>query len=140
MTDFAVLPDSEYLAVKILKAEIGAGKLFGTPGPRIGTRLPAEPDFSKGVIQVQRIGGIPTQRRWLDHANIQIDVWHDMKADAHDMAQLARVILHKGEGKQYATPAAVLTGVEDALGLAWQFDSLNLKPRYTLGVYLTVHP
>ena len=139
MVDFAVLPDSEYLAVRILKDALTAGS-FQSYTPRIGTKIPASPDFTKGVLTVQRVGGMPTQRRWLDHANIQVDVWHDNKADAHNIAQLARVVLHQAEGKKYTTPACVLTGVEDALGLAWQFDSLNLKARYTLRVYFTVHP
>jgi hypothetical protein len=139
MSDFEVFPDSEYLAVQVLKAEEGSGKLFGNPGPRIGTKLPTEPDWTKGVIQVQRVGGIPTERRRLDHANIQVDVWHENKADAHDIAQIARAVLHRGEGKKYSTPAAVLTGVEDALGMHWQFDQINLKPRYTFAVYFTVH-
>jgi len=137
MTDFRVFPDSEYLAIQILKADVSGA--FGSYTPRIDTKLPADPDWTKGVVQVQRVGGVPKQRRALDHANMQIDVWHETKKDAHNIAQLARVILHRAEGKVYTTPVAVLTGVEDSLGLAWRFDTLNLKPRYMFGVYLSVH-
>jgi hypothetical protein len=138
MSDFDLFPDSEYLAVQILKAAVSAGQ-FASHTPRIGTRIPASPDFSKGVLTVQRIGGVPTQRRRLDHPCIQVDVWHDVKKDAHNIAQLARVALFKGEGKVYTKPPAFVTGVEDAQGVQWLFDSINLKPRYTFRIYLSVH-
>ena len=140
-TDFAVFPDAEYLAVRILKDD--ATGVFSPFTPRIGTKLPADPDWVHGVVQVQRVGGVPTQRRWLDHPNIQVDVWAETKADAHDIAQRARVCLFRAEGKiiyKDVTRLAVITGVDDALGMHWEFDPLSLKPRYTFAVYFTDHP
>jgi len=137
MTDFQLFPDAEYLAIRILKLDTAGS--FGSYTPRIGSKLPSDPDWDEGVVTVQRLGGVPTNRRGLDHPNMQIDVWHENKADAHDIAQRARRALFQGEGKVYTTPRAVLTGVEDSLGLAWRFDSINLKPRYLFGVYLSVH-
>lgn len=137
MSDFDIFPDSERLATDILVAAD-----FSPFTVDVGTELPAEPVYPSIVIS--RVGGFPTQRRRLDHPNIQLDVWAETKAAAHDVAQIARVRLHQAEGKVWRDdtthlPYAVLTGVEDALGLAWQFDTINNTPRYVLAVYFTVH-
>jgi hypothetical protein len=123
------------LAVQILRTSTE----WGSFSPSIGTKLPNDPVWSSGVITVQRVGGVPVERHRLDRANIQIDVWHDSKSSAHDIAQLARAILHRGEGSVYSLPSCYLTAVDDSLGLHSLPDPINLKQRYVCGVYLTLH-
>jgi len=136
--DFDIFPDSEYLAIRILKDAVTAG--FFTPlTPRIDTKLPPDPVWASGLVLVTRIGGIPKEEHRLDNPNLQIDTWSDDKKTSHDLAQLARVALHRVKGSVFTTPPAVLTDVKDSLGIHYQWDSLNLKPRYVLGVYFTVH-
>lgn len=136
---FNIFPDAEQLAIEILYASVSdAGGPFESYLPvDVGTELPSEPTYP--AIVVSRVGGVPTERHRLDHANIQFDVWADTKPAAHDVAQIARAVLHRAEGKIFSTPSCVLTGVEDAFGLAWQFDTVSNQPRYTFAVYLTLH-
>ncbi len=135
MPTYDPFPDAEHLAVQILRTSTE----WGSFSPSIGTKLPNEPVWTSGVITVHRAGGVPAERHRLDRANVQVDVWHETKQSAHDIAQLARAIIHRAEGSKFATPACALTGVDDAIGLSWLFDDLNMKPRYLFGVYLAAH-
>lgn len=144
MSDFEVFPDAELLAVNILRA--GDFATYATP--HIDVRFPDDafyPGDSVGnfvgptaIVQVQRIGGIPTERHRWDHPNLQFDVWALMKSDAHNLAQLARVVLLNAQEKVHDDPPSFLSAVDDSLGIHWEFDQLNLRPRYRFGVYFTV--
>lgn len=138
--DYAIFPAVEKLAVNILKAARDTDNIFSPLTPHIGTKIPSSPDWSNGVVTVGRVGGVPTERHWLDHPNVQFDVWADEKADAHDIAQRVRVSLLRAEGTKYTNPVCFVTGTEDGIGISWAFDTFNLKPRYTGSVYLTLHP
>jgi hypothetical protein len=151
-----IFPDAELLACTVLGApnsyaEEGWGpsadKPWGPYEPAVGTAVPANADFSRGVIVVARIGGIPVERHRVDTAMIQLDVWADTKSKASGIARRARQILHAAEGQTFTLGSdeddtnvdVVLTGTQDTLGLAWIFDPINIKPRYTFGVALTLH-
>ena len=140
-TDFAIFPSAEKLAVHILKDARDIDHIFDDIGvsPHIAVKAPVSPDYLQGVIKVARVGGRPTDRRWLDHPDIQLDTWAETKQLAHDISQRARVALMRAEGKTYTNPDCVVTGTEDGVGLAWDFDPVNLKPRYTVSVYMSIH-
>lgn len=127
------LPDSEALASSVLRTQLSA---------RVYSSIPSNPTFP--LMTVKRIGGIPADRVRLDRARLQIDVWGNSKSEARDLADAARVVLHAMENKTYRVSAgavvdAVVTGVEDELGLSWQPDPVTDKDRYILGVALYVH-
>lgn len=139
MATFEEFPDSEALAIAILLEGD-----FGDFSPHIGHKLPADAFTSTGtdqVITVTRTGGLPTERHRIDHPNLDISVWATNKGDARTIAGIARVTLHKAEETQvFTTPvSAVITAVEDSLGLQYMFDALNLRPRYVFAVNFTVH-
>lgn len=143
--EWNVFPDSERLATDILVAAVSGGdydSLSLVNDLDVGVVLPPNPTYP--AIVVARIGGIPRERHRLDHPNLQFDVWGNTKAEAHDVAQVSRRALHAAEGQVWRDETthvayAVLTGVEDALGLSWQFDTVSNQPRYTFAVYFTVH-
>lgn len=138
MAEWDVFPDAEQVAVVILNAAS-----FTPYTVECGTELQSGTTYP--AIVATRVGGVPRERHRLDRPNVQLDVWADTKAAAHDVAQMARTHLHSAEGKVWGigsgpvVPIAVVTGVEDSLGLSWQFDTISNKPRYVLGVYLTMH-
>lgn len=128
MTAFRTFPDAEAMATAILRA--------ADPTIPVFTELPynAEVPFRA----VRRIGGTPQVRRALDTADIQVDVWHETKAEAHDAAVAARVALMEAEGTTvtYGDGSGFVSGVDDATGLAWLPDPDNGRERYTFTVRL----
>lgn len=111
-------------------------------GDRVYTEVPADPEFP--LITVQRIGGAPAVRQYLDTGNIQIDVWGDDSSDAkeqaHDIAQAARRECHNMEGREFALPVHLyVTGVEDSLGLTWLPDDFTGRERYLFSVTVFAH-
>lgn len=102
-------------------------------GNRWYSSVPADPVFPLGTIQ--RVGGIPAVREYMDAANIQIDVWGDTKAKARTIAAAARTVLINLTGTTVTSPVnAWISSVEDSLGLTWQPDPLTGRDRYLFGV------
>lgn len=129
MTDYEVFPDAEKLVGDALRAA------SLTVGSRVYSSIPKTPTFP--LITIQRTGGTPVERHRLDQARIQVDVWGESKSQAHDIAQAARVAIHRMEG---STPTgAVIGGVDDILGLAWSPDPVTHRDRYIFGVSITLH-
>jgi hypothetical protein len=134
MTDFLVMPDLEAIASKTLR----------DAGWRAYSSVPSNPEWPLMVIS--RAGGFIPVRRYLDAARIQIDVWGGAKGDPaggtsksviQDMAQEARVELHRLEGTSVVDPvAAFITGVEDAMGLTWLPDPDTGRDRYIFAVLI----
>ena len=128
MSEFLEFPDVEAIVAKTLRtASI----------PNISTRvyssIPRDPTFP--LITVQRIGGIPAVREYMDAGNIQIDVWGGTKSEARDAAARARIVLLGLAGSAVTDPvAAWVSAVEDSLGLSWQPDQLTGRDRYLFGV------
>lgn len=128
MTDFGTFPDMEAVVSGWLR-----GKNIAIIGTRWYSSVPADPDFPLGVVK--RIGGSPAVRRYLDAANIQIDVWGRSKSEARDIAAAARTALMQLEGQSVTSPVkAFVSGVEDALGLTWQPDPDTGRDRYLFSV------
>lgn len=132
-TTVDLLPDVPKLARAWLLAQTDLTSLVGT---RITTRSKGE--FPEVVLQ--RIGGIPSIRRRLDSARIQVDCYGNTEGEASRTARVARTALHLMEG--YASDLAVCTGVEDDLGLAWIPDTTREPPtpRFLFGVVIHARP
>lgn len=133
-TDVDLFPDAEALISKVIRDELGA---------RVYSSIPNNPTYP--LITVRRIGGIPSQRVRLDNADLQFDVWGNTKSEARLLAAQARQAAFLAEGTSYDTddgyPAsAVVTGLQDILGLTWLPDPLVPKlNRYTFGLRIFLH-
>lgn len=124
VTEFRVFPDIEAIVGKALRDANISG---------IGTRwyssVPNTPVYPIGVVQ--RLGGNPPVRPYLDAGVIQIEVWGTSKAEARDIAARARIAILELEGTAVMFPeAAFVTGVDDSRGLTWQPDELTGRDRY----------
>lgn len=128
MTTILEAPDLEAVAAAALRTAAIAGL-----DTRVYSSVPTSPTFP--LITVQRIGGIPAVREYLDTANLQIDVWGGSKSEIRDIAARARVVLLELAGTLVTSPVrAWISAVEDVLGLSWQPDQLTGRDRYLFGV------
>jgi len=119
---FLHLPDTEAIASVALQAA----------GFRASSSIPANPTFP--LITVKRMGGSPADKRGLDRAILQIDVWGNTKSEARDVAAAARITLMNLEGTTSSQFNGVVTCVEDALGLFWLPDQETKRDRYVFSV------
>jgi hypothetical protein len=132
MSPLQLLPDAELLATTYLRTVPEITTLVGS---RVGTTLPAEPQFP--YLVVRRYGGLPPVRGHLDQARLQVDAWGRTKQEARYLAATAQAALHAMP--QATHSGAVVTGVDDDLGLTWQPDPDTDTPRYLVGLALYVH-
>lgn len=138
MTSFNTLPDLEAVASVALRT----GSIGGLAG--VHSSIPAKSPVYP-LITVQRLGGTPAVRRYLDRARIQVDVWGGnrkdgspiSKSDILDISQAARVVLLEMEGESIHEPVDVfVSAVEDAMGLTWAPDPTTGRDRYTFSMWL----
>ena len=129
---FDVFPDAEAAASIILRnANISGGRVYSS--------IPATPTFP--LIVVERVGGIPAVRQRLDRARVQISTWGNSKSETRLIAMQARAALLTAEGTTVviSTGNAVITGVDDDLGLFWSPDSATDRDRHIFGVEIFLH-
>jgi hypothetical protein len=137
MVDLLVFPDLEAVASYTIRN----ASIPGLTGSY--SSIPAKnPVFPLAVVK--RVGGFPANRRRLDMARIQVDIWGGApndgagaptKSTIHDIAQLARVALMRMAGQHFTTPVqAYVTDVRDSLGLAWAPDPVTNRDRYLFSV------
>jgi len=126
-------PDLEAVATKALQ----------DAGYSAYSSIPNHPTWP--LMVVHRAGGTPSIRQYLDSAIIQVDIWGGAKGDAtpvpkstiHDMAQIARTVLHDLAGQTITTPvAAFISGVDDAQGMIWLPDPDTGRDRYLFQVWI----
>jgi hypothetical protein len=137
---FALLPDLEAATSVALRA----ANIPGLQGVHssIPAKNPAYP-----LLIIQRLGGTPAVREYLDRARIQIDVWGGARKEGErsipkstilDIAQLARVALLELEG-QIVDPSGLrvfVSAVEDALGITWSPDPTSGRDRYVFSMWV----
>ena len=129
-----VLPNVPKLAVDWLLTQVTLTSLVGQ---RVSTRSPASVVYP--YVTLQRIGGIPAVPQRLDSARLQVDCWADTEGSASRVARVCRAALHAMEG--YTTADAIVTGIEDDLGLSWLPDTTRTPPtpRFIFGCVATAH-
>ena len=134
MTSVDVLPDVAKFARGYLLAQ---PELTSLVGQRVSTRSLATVVYP--YVTLQRIGGVPSVRRRLDSARIQVDCWADTDGTASRVARVTRALLHRMEG--YADALAVCTAVDDDLGIQWLPDVARTPPtpRFLFGVVIHAH-
>lgn len=128
MTDIQLFPDAEAMVITTLKdAGICSGRIYSSR-PRTVV-LP--------LIVVQRLGGVPSDRRYADNPSIQCDVWGNNKSEARSIAQAARTAIHQAEGDLFEEFAGYILAVEDWTGLTFLPDPISKEDRYIFAVQLT---
>ena len=141
----AVLPDVERLAQVFLRnhpalRELGEEEFFTGIERRINVgEHPSDPKYP--LVVLQRIGGIPVRRGWLDRARLQVEAWGAEKGDRYKIRRLA-AICRAALDEMPASPheLGVVTAVEDDLGLTPSPDPKTGRPRFLFGVRVYVHP
>src|SRR3990167_5527066 len=113
MTRFLEFPDIEAVCATALR-NASIPLVTG-----VYSSIPTEPVYP--LITVERTGGDPAVREYLDAASIQISVWGASKSQARDIAAHARIILLEMEGA-FTSFNAFVSGVADGRGLTWQPD------------------
>lgn len=139
MARFNVLPDLEAAASVALR-DAAITDLEGVHSS-IPAKNPVYP-----LLVVQRLGGTPAVRQYLDRARIQIDVWGGARREGNlaipkstilDIAQKARVVLLELEGQTLTAPVSLfISGVDDALGITWSPDPTSGRDRYVFSMWL----
>lgn len=125
-----VFPDAEAMAVAILKA----GNVCGG---RVYSKLPSSSNITWPVAVLYRLGGVPADKRAIDSARIQVDVWGDDKSSARLQAELARRVLHSSESTALGSLAGYISAVTDEVGLTFLPDPETARDRYTFSVIMT---
>lgn len=130
-----VLPDAEAVVRAWLVSQARVTDLCST---RIGHHV----NETRPCLTIRRIGGIPTERRRLDQARIEVQAWGVPGASetVSLLARTARAALLDMEGQ--TVEGAVCTAVDDDLALTWLPDDSRdpTVPRYVFGVAVHLHP
>ena len=129
----AVFPDSEAVAVSWLRAQPELA------GVKVTTDLVGWLAGQQRVV-ITRIGGVPSLAIRIDNPRLDVDVYAEDKARAHDLAQLARAALHELPEGDHTALGAVVAHVNDDTGLQWLPDISTSAARYTFAVRLAVRP
>lgn len=123
----APMPDIEAVCTQALRAE----------GLRAYSSLPKTPQWP--VVTVQRTGGLPTVKQKLDAGVIDFNTWALNKADARDLADEVRQIIHGLEGTTNVEWDCHITAVEDSMPLIFQPDSVTARDRYVFALRVYAH-
>lgn len=127
MVRFLQHPDIEAIAATALR--VAAIPLV----TGVYSAIPKTPTFP--LITVERVGGSPVVREYMDGADVEVAVWATTKSEGHDIAQRARVVLLELEGTAVTSPvAAFVSSVDDAQGLRWHPDQSTGRDRYVFSL------
>lgn len=122
MSGVVIFPDVEALLVDYLTAEFAGRGVDASAHTQIPADRPAR------FVTIPRVGG-PARNRVVDMATISVDSWGDRPKDAHDLAQLVRMLFHR-------LPGMVLDGypvyrVTEFTGPGNLPDNQSRQSRYT---------
>ena len=104
---------------------------------RVYSSIPASPTYPLAVVQ--RLGGIPAVRGYLDAARIQVDLWGGIRTDGSSISKSELLVLSQQvmarllelEGVTMVSPVHVfVSGVDVAQGLTWMVDPSSGRDRY----------
>lgn len=128
------LPDAERLVSAFLRAD---ARIAAAIGERVYTVFPSKAG-TEPLLIVQRIGGLPpfSQPLVLDAADLQCDSYGGSKAEAHDLAALARAVLTELEGA--ATALGNVSAVRFGM-FRYQPDETYAPPRPRFVFDVTVY-
>jgi hypothetical protein len=130
MSRYNVLPDMEAAVATVIRDAAITGL-----GDRVYSSIPAKPTYP--LVVVIRVGGTPSVRRYLDRANIQINVWGENQGQALDIAQECRVVVLEAEGTNVTIDGVGdvwISAVDDSLGMSYVPDPSTNRDRYLFGL------
>jgi hypothetical protein len=109
-------------------------------GTRVVSELPGDLVGSLPVLQIVRSGGNdPRTFMATDRAVVDVDAWEATRADASDLAELAR--LHfRSDLPNTVVDGFVFTWVTTLVGPRWQPDPNPKVRRYTATYEVGLHP
>ena len=124
-----VYPDAAAVVATFLNAELDT---HGDTAP-VGSRVPSS--RPSRFVLVRRLGG-PRLNRVADNAMLGIECWGTDEADAHDLAQLCRALIHSMTGGTHSTvPVYRVTELSGPGSLP---DPLSDNPRFTFTVQVAM--
>lgn len=122
-------PDATAVVVTFLNTQLD---VHGDTAP-VGSRVPSSRPTR--FVLVRRLGG-PRLNRVADNAMLGIECWGTDEADAHDLAQLCRALVHSMPGTTQSGVAVY--GVTELSGPGSLPDPLSDSPRFTFTVQVTM--
>lgn len=125
MAPVVVFPDATELVCNALRP--------GLPGVHVGTVIPT--DRPETMVIARRSGGsrvTPVS----DAVDIDLECFAASDADAHDLAQLARALVHALAGT--VVDGTPVYRVDDTAGPDDEPDPTSDQPRYLFGVAVVV--
>lgn len=130
----AVLADAELVAITYLRSVAEVSAIVGT---RVFWEIPNAPTWP--LLRVTRIGGTASVPRRLDAARLQLEAWASTKGAATTLARTAQAAMWEARGTH---AGAVISGVDDSLGLQWIPDDSSSppRPRVLWSQILYLHP
>lgn len=131
--EYDVFPNFEGLASSIIRNALDA---------RVYSTLPKSPQFP--LVIVSRLGGVPLEEHSTDRANLQVRVWGENKKQALELAQAAKVALHKGEAVTYVEDddwpvGGFVSSVITTQGISWAPDNDTNRDGYVFGIEMMGH-
>jgi hypothetical protein len=124
----ALFGDSEAAVCDILRAALDVAVSPDLVGFEPGTRW----------VRVTRTGGVPTLWMQLDNPTIQLDIYAETKAAAHDLATAARAAVFAGRAT-YSGRGLAVFDVGDLTGLSWMAEEPAVA-HYTFTLALVMRP
>lgn len=130
-----VMPDVEQVACDYLRTISQVTTFVGT---RIGTRAPDPLVYPYATLH--RVGGGEVVEFVTDRAVIDYSVWAATRGEASDTFRTIRAALKAARGYQHRL--AVVTNVEELVGVSWLPDSDRIPPtaRFVGSMAITVRP
>lgn len=129
MAPVVVFPDATELVCTALRTAFAVRAMT----IHVGTVIPQ--DRPTRMVIARRSGGAHVTPV-TDAVDIDLECFADSDAAAHDLAQLARALVHSLEGT--VTDGVPVYRVEDTAGPDDEPDPVSDQPRYLLGLSVTV--
>lgn len=133
-----VFPDVQMVVVDYLTEAFAGRTESYVFGVKVGTIV--ERPRRPVAVTVERAGGVRTLPS-VEHARVELQVWHGTDRDAQLLAQLTRALLHAMPGVvDTADGPVTVTRVADFAGPFRSPDPLSDHPRVRLTVEVGLHP
>jgi hypothetical protein len=130
----ALFPDLKAVAIQVLlSANVNGTRIYSSLPDDVGTSSRPWP-----VIVIRRLGGLPVNDRWLDRANLQIEVWGTNQKECFDGFNASRKALFDSVGT--TVNSCVITNARVILGPQDIPDPPTGRDRVVGGVALFGHP
>ena len=130
----ALFPDLKAVAIKVLlDAAVNDTRVYSSLPSDAGSAGRPWP-----IVVVRRLGGLPVNDKWLDRANLQIEVWGANQKDCFDVWNRSRKALF--DSISTTVSSCVITNARVTLGPQDIPDPPTGRDRVIGGIALFGHP